>query len=158
MQSAQKFYFAEEAQPQPPQQPEIKPLTAPAEGQQPQAPLSGTGTQTGAVPKQLQSRPEPPPFWANPIFIMIPLMVFMLWWMSRSQKKQREERQKLLDSVRTGDKIVTIGGIHGIVANVKDKTLVVKIADNVKIEINRTGVESIVARGGEDDAKDSSKK
>ncbi len=85
-------------------------------------------------------------------------MVFMLWWMSRSQKKQREERQKLLDSVRTGDKVVTGGGIHGIVANVKDKTLIVKIADNVKIEVNRSAVDNIVSRGSEEESKESSKK
>lgn len=109
------------------------------------------------MPKQGTPQ-QPPPFWANPIFIMIPLMVFMLWWMSRSQKKQREERQKLLDSVRTGDKIVTTGGIHGIVSNVKDKTLMVKIADNVKVEISRDAVSNIVSRGSEEELKESSKK
>jgi preprotein translocase subunit YajC len=137
----------------------MKPLTAPADGgAQPQAPLSGAGgTITPGLPKQGTPQ-QAPPFWANPIFIMIPLMVFMLWWMSRSQKKQREERQKLLDSVRTGDKIITTGGIHGIVANVKEKTLIVKIADNVKIEINRSAVDNIAARGSEEESKESSKK
>jgi preprotein translocase subunit YajC len=102
---------------------------------------------------QFQS-PLPPPLF----IIMILAMVGLLFWTTRQQKKQREERQKLLDSVKTGDKIVITGGIHGIVSNVKDKTLIVKIADNVKVEINRTGVESILARGAEEESKQPAKK
>ena len=46
----------------------------------------------------------------------------------------------MIKKLKTGDKVVTNGGIHGTVAGVKENTLFVKIADNVKIEINRSNI------------------
>jgi preprotein translocase subunit YajC len=61
--------------------------------------------------------------------------------------RPQNQRQKQLDSmvkgVKTGDKIVTSSGIHGLVANVKDTTLIVKIADNVKIELDKSSIGSV---------------
>jgi preprotein translocase subunit YajC len=46
-------------------------------------------------------------------------------------------------AIKTGDKIVTSSGIHGIVANVKEKTVLLKVADNVKIEFDRSSVAAV---------------
>ena len=61
----------------------------------------------------------------------------------RPQAKKQKELQARISSLKTGDKVVTTGGIYGIVANVKDgasATLTLKIADNVKIEIDKTAI------------------
>jgi preprotein translocase subunit YajC len=109
--------------------------------------------QTTTPPPQQPAAPQAqPPIWANPMFFLLVVMGVMFWWMSRNQKKQREARQKLLDSVKTGDKVVTSGGIHGVVANVKDKTLIVKIADNVKIEVNRSALDTVESRESGDES------
>lgn len=63
----------------------------------------------------------------------------------RPQAKKQKERQKMLDSVKKGDDVVTAGGIHGKVVAVKDdnKVLIVKISDNVKIDVDRTAISNI---------------
>jgi preprotein translocase subunit YajC len=48
-----------------------------------------------------------------------------------------------VDSIKTGDQVVTNAGIHGVVANVKEKTLIIKIADNVKVEFDRAAVAAV---------------
>ncbi len=62
----------------------------------------------------------------------------------RPQQKQRKEHQIMLGNLKKGDKVITIGGIHGMITNIKDKIVVVKIADNVKIELSRSSIAQVV--------------
>ena len=48
--------------------------------------------------------------------------------------------------MKTGDRVVTASGIHGLISNVKDRTVIVKIADNVKIEMEKSAVTNVVNR------------
>jgi preprotein translocase subunit YajC len=86
--------------------------------------------------------PEQPPllFQFMPLIIIAVLFYFLL---IRPQQKKQKEHEKLVASVKTGDKVVTAGGIHGIVANVKETTFLVKVADNVKIEFDRSAITSV---------------
>lgn len=73
------------------------------------------------------------------------LLVFfgiMYFLMIRPQQKQKKERDRLLNSLEKGDKIVTIGGIHGKIVELDDveNTVVLEIAPNLKITIQRTAV------------------
>ena len=63
--------------------------------------------------------------------------------MFRSQKKQANERKEMLASIKAGDKVITNGGIRGVVSKVADTCFVVKIADNVKIEVVHNGVATV---------------
>lgn len=74
-----------------------------------------------------------------PIVLIFLIMYFLIL---RPQAKRQKEHQKMLGSLKQGDKIVTAGGIHGTIAGVKEKeqTLLVKIAENVKIELARGSV------------------
>jgi len=65
----------------------------------------------------------------------------------RPQQKRQKERQKLLDAVKKGDKIITSGGLHGTVAGIDDKTLLVQVADNVKLKFDRSAVSMIIKEG-----------
>ncbi len=82
----------------------------------------------------------------NLLMQMFPLiLIFVLFYfvLIRPQQKRQKEHQKLVESLKTGDKVVTNAGIHGIIANVKDKTVVIKIADNVKVEFDRSAVVTV---------------
>ena len=70
----------------------------------------------------------------------------LIYFMSiRPQAKKQKELAARVSALKTGDRIVTTGGIYGTVANVKDgSTLLLKIADNVKIEIDKTAVAHVV--------------
>lgn len=70
------------------------------------------------------------------------LIIFALFYfmMIRPQAKKEKERKKLLESIKSGDRVLFCGGMIGTVANVKDQSYVVKIADNVKVDIARGAV------------------
>ena len=83
----------------------------------------------------------------NPLFSMAPLVfIFVIFYflLIRPQQKKAKEHSKLVESIKTGDQVVTNAGIHGVVANVKDKTLIIKIADNVKVEFDRAAVAAVL--------------
>ena len=86
--------------------------------------------------------PEQPPvlFQFLPLIIIAVLFYFLL---IRPQQKKQKEHQKLVTAIKTGDKVITGGGIHGIVANVKESTILLKVADNVKIEMDKAAVVSV---------------
>jgi preprotein translocase subunit YajC len=75
-------------------------------------------------------------------FLLIILVFYFL--ILRPQQKRQKERQRLLESVKKGDKIITSGGMHGTVEGVEDKTVLVKIADNIKVKVERSAVATIV--------------
>jgi len=85
------------------------------------------------------------------LLIMVAIFYFML---IRPQQRRDKERRRLLENVKTGDRVVFGGGLMGLVANVKDKILVIKIADNVKIEVTRGAVTQVLARDEEPAAED----
>lgn len=83
---------------------------------------------------------------------MLPLVfIFVIFYfmLIRPQQKRQKEHQKLISGVKSGDRVVTNAGIHGIVANVKDKTIVIKVADNVKLEFDRGAIATIKASADE---------
>ena len=82
------------------------------------------------------------------MFVWLGLMVALFYFMLiRPQKRREKERQALLGAVKTGDRVLFGGGFLGVVANVKEKTLVVKIADGVKVEIVRGAVSQVLDKG-----------
>jgi preprotein translocase subunit YajC len=81
-------------------------------------------------------------------FILI-IVVFYVFMIRPQQKKQREKDQ-MLNSLKKGDRVVTAGGILGEVQQVKENTVVVRIADNVKIELQRGSVAAKVGEGNEE--------
>lgn len=74
------------------------------------------------------------------IFIFV-IMYFVLF---RPQMKRQKEQQRLVSSLKTGDHVVTNGGIHGLISNVKDTTVIVKVADNVKIEMEKSAITNVL--------------
>jgi preprotein translocase subunit YajC len=72
------------------------------------------------------------------------IFVIMYYVMLRPQMKRQKEQARLVSALKTGDRVVTSSGIHGLISNVKDKTVIVKIADNVKIEMEKTAVTNVV--------------
>jgi preprotein translocase subunit YajC len=72
------------------------------------------------------------------------LFIIMYFVMIRPQKKRQEQQRKLIGSLKTGDSVVTNAGIHGLISNVKDTTVIVKVADNVKIEMEKSAIATVI--------------
>ena len=74
------------------------------------------------------------------IFIFV-IMYFVLF---RPQKKRQQEQQRLISGLKTGDRVVTNAGIHGLIANLKETTVMLKVADNVKIEMEKSAITNVL--------------
>lgn len=72
------------------------------------------------------------------------IFVIFYFMIIRPQQKRQKDRQKMLDALEKGDKILTAGGIYGTVVGIEDKTVLVQIADNVKVKVDRGSVGSVL--------------
>jgi len=74
-------------------------------------------------------------------FIMIALMILVMWlFLWRPESKRRKEMQRFREGLKKGDKIITAGGIYGVVKEVKERTLLIEVDSNVTLRIDRTMV------------------
>ncbi len=75
---------------------------------------------------------------------LIFIFIIMYFVMIRPQKKRQEQQQNLIANLKTGDRVVTNAGIHGLISNVKETTVLVKVADNVKLEIDKSAITNVL--------------
>ena len=72
------------------------------------------------------------------MWIMLALIFVVMWFfMIRPQRKQQKELQNFRDSLKKGDKVVTIGGIYGTVCEIKDASVLIEVDNNVKIRVSK---------------------
>ena len=91
----------------------------------------------------LAQAPAATPAGPNPLASFVPIIlifVIMYFLLFRPQMKRQKEQQKLIAALKTGDRVVTASGIHGLISNVKDSTVILKIADHVKIEVEKSAI------------------
>ena len=92
---------------------------------------------------------------SSPLVQMVPyILMFVIFYfvLLAPMRKQQKKQKELLASLKKGDRVVTTGGIHGTIAQVEDQIVWLKIADTVKIKVNRS---AIAGPTGEADAKES---
>jgi preprotein translocase subunit YajC len=75
---------------------------------------------------------------------LIFIFIIMYFVMIRPQKKRQQQQQQLISSLKTGDRVVTNSGIHGLISNVKENTVLVKVTDNVKIEMEKSAITTVL--------------
>ena len=77
--------------------------------------------------------------WSGLVMIVLIFVIFWLFFI-RPQNKRAKEQQKFRESLQKGDKVVTIGGIHGKVEEVKENTVLVSVDHNTKIEFEKSAI------------------
>lgn len=95
----------------------------------------------------LAQTPAPSPGASSGLLGLLPfvfIFIIMYYVMLRPQMKRQKEAARLVSTLKTGDRVVTSSGIHGLISNVKDTTVIVKVADNVKIEMEKSAVTNVV--------------
>lgn len=75
---------------------------------------------------------------------MILIMVMFYFILIRPQRKAQKAQEELRKNIRVGDKVVTIGGAHGIVSGLTDKTVSVKVAEGLSIKFDRSAIATVV--------------
>jgi preprotein translocase subunit YajC len=79
-----------------------------------------------------------------PFALIIGIFYFLI---IRPQNKKQKETQRMLGALKKGDKVVTIGGIHGVIQNVKESSVIVKVDENTKMEFSRSAISNVIAEG-----------
>jgi preprotein translocase subunit YajC len=93
---------------------------------------------------QAQPAPQVPAGLLGSPFVMMGLMVVMFYFLLiRPQQRQRKEQAARIAALQAGDKVITSAGIHGIVHNVKDHTVVLKVAEGTMIEFDKMAIASV---------------
>ena len=77
--------------------------------------------------------------------------IFLIFYFMiiRPQQKKAKNRTRLLSNLEKGDKVVTSGGIHGIIAGLDEKTLLLQVSDNLKIKVDRSAIGQVISKKGE---------
>jgi preprotein translocase subunit YajC len=86
--------------------------------------------------------PPAQPWWTTLFFPAI-IMAMVYFALIRPQTLAKKKAEETIKSAKTGDKIVTSSGIHGVITNVKDTTVIVRVADGVKLEIEKSHIDKI---------------
>ena len=88
-----------------------------------------------------------------PTLVMFGAMFAIFYFlMIRPQQRQRQDRDRMLAAIKRGDKVVTTSGMFGTVTNLTDKTVTLRVADQVKLEFERAAIGRVVEVQGEKDA------
>ena len=89
-----------------------------------------------------------------PFVAIIAIFYFLI---IRPQSKKRKETEKMLSTLKKGDRIVTIGGLYGTIQSVRDTTVIIRADDNVKLEFLRSAISSVVTQAPSKEEKNEEK-
>jgi preprotein translocase subunit YajC len=101
------------------------------------------GIQNGLTLLQQTSASNPTGSLVSTIVTFGLVFVIFYFLIIRPQNKKQKQMQQMIAGVKKGDKVVTIGGIHGVVASVKESTVVVKVDDGTRIEFSKSAISSV---------------
>ncbi len=88
---------------------------------------------------------EAGPYSSYTSIIMIVLMFVLFYFLLiRPNQKRQKQRQSMINALQKGDKVVTIGGLHGTVAELDDTTVIIKVNDSTKLTFDRQAVNSVI--------------
>jgi len=101
------------------------------------------GSNTAVPPKGAPgSAPQ-----ANPLASFVPMIVvigILYFLIIRPQQKQAKEHKAMVDALKSGDRVLTSGGIYGVVAGIRGSIVQVKIADNVRVDVSRASITQVI--------------
>lgn len=82
-------------------------------------------------------------------FMVLMAVIYLIFYflLIRPQSKKQKQHQDMLNNLRKGDKVITSGGIYGIVSKVREDVVVLQVAENVKIEVAKSGIATLKERG-----------
>ena len=76
------------------------------------------------------------------LLLMLALMFLVMWlFMIRPQRQQQKKLEEMRNALKKGDKVVTAGGIYGVVADVDDRTVLVKVDGEVKLRVDKSSIQ-----------------
>lgn len=89
---------------------------------------------------------------SSPLVNLLPIiLIFVIFYflLIRPQKKQQDLHKKMIASLKKNDEVITAGGIHGTIMNVKDHSVTLKVDDNVKVEVQKSSIATMKRKASE---------
>ena len=89
-----------------------------------------------------------------PLIAIIGIFYFLI---IRPQSKKQKETQRMLSALRKGDRVVTVGGLHGVIQTIRENTVIVRVDENTKLEFNRAAIATVTSNARdekEDESED----
>jgi preprotein translocase subunit YajC len=149
--TALTFAFAQQAAPPAATGAATKPAPAQAVAPvQTTTPVQGTAPAQATTPPQGTAPIAPTPGGGNFLTGLLPIaLIFVVFYflLIMPQQRQRKKHVAMLSALKPGDRVVVLGGVHGVITRLKEGTVMVKIADSTEIEVDRSSVSYKV--GGE---------
>ena len=90
-----------------------------------------------------------------PLILIVGIFYFLIL---RPQNKKQKETKRMLEALKKGDRVVTIGGIHGVIQTVKESSVIVRVDENTKLEFSRSAISSVAVSGKDDKDEKEEKK
>lgn len=96
--------------------------------------------------------------WQGFLIIMLPALIFMIIaqvFFGRSESKEKARRDRMLDSLKKNDPVVTIGGILGTVVSISEdkREVTIKVDDNTRLKVQSTAIRELVSKNGKEKEK-----
>ncbi|RMH04016.1 MAG: preprotein translocase subunit YajC [Planctomycetota bacterium] len=113
----------------------------------PAAPPPAAAGATTEVPTQSGAPAAPQANWGSLLLPIALVFGFMWLFVLRPERKRQKERAEMLQSIRKGDKVVTLGGMHGEVVRLDENTITLKVDDGVRLKFDRSAVSRIPSSG-----------
>ena len=97
--------------------------------------------------------PPPGGMFGSVLLPMIIIFFIIYVLMLKPQRKKEKERREMLDTIKKGDKVVTIGGIHGVLVTVRETDVTIRVDDDkgVKMKMNRSAISRVLREGAQED-------
>jgi len=113
---------------------------------------------TLAVDPPSSSKPQTNPMGSMWIFFLL-MIVMMYFLIIRPQSKQKKDQAARVAAMEKGDKVVSIGGLHGTVHHISDKTVTIKLAEGVFVPFEKSAIQSVnkIRSGGKKDEPEEEK-
>jgi len=86
----------------------------------------------------------------SPILSLMPIIfIFIIFYflLILPQKKKQDAHKKTIEALKKNDSVVTSGGIHGVITNVKDNTVMLRVDENVKLEVQKSAISVVKSKG-----------
>ena len=88
----------------------------------------------------------------NPLINLLPIiLIFVIFYflLIKPQKTQQDEHKKMVAGLKKNDEVITAGGIHGTIVNVKENSVTLKVDDNVKVEVQKHSITTMKRKASE---------
>jgi preprotein translocase subunit YajC len=85
------------------------------------------------------------------LLYIVGLFAILYFLMIRPQQQRQKKHQEMIGNIKQNEKVITIGGIYGTIVKIKDKSVILEVADNVRVEFLKTAISQVVSKEDEGD-------